>query len=56
MEFAQAQADVRGVYRGGFTGPLVSVVVWSVANAVFLWVSPGAGMTALFVGGMLIFP
>lgn len=56
MEFAQAQADVRGVYRGGFTGPLVSVVVWSVANAIFLWVSAGAGMTALFVGGMLIFP
>lgn len=56
MAFAQAQSDVRRVYRGGFSGPLISAIVWAVANTVFQLVSPGAGMAALFFGGMLIFP
>jgi hypothetical protein len=56
VEIAVAQGDVRRIYRGGFSGPLVSIIVWSVANAVFYWGSPGAGMTVLFIGGMFIFP
>ncbi|MCY7288345.1 MAG: hypothetical protein LH624_08875 [Cryobacterium sp.] len=56
MDVRHAQADVRRVYRGGFAGPLVSTIVWSTANSVFLWVSPTAGMSTLFVGGMFIFP
>lgn len=56
MEIAQAQTDVRRIYRGGFSGPLVSAVVWSVSNAVFSWASAGAGMAVLFIGGMFIFP
>lgn len=56
IEFSEAQADVRRVYRAGFPGPLISAVIWSAANAVFLWGSATAGMLVLFVGGMLIFP
>ncbi|PPF62202.1 hypothetical protein C5E11_11670 [Clavibacter michiganensis] len=56
MNVSQAQADVRRVYRAGFPGPLISAVIWAVANAVFIWVSPSAAMVVLFVGGMLIFP
>lgn len=56
MQIEQAQADVRRIYRGGFSGPLVSSLVWFVAAAIYQWGSAGAAMTALFVGGMLIFP
>jgi len=56
MTIAEAQADVRRLYRGGFSGPLVSALVWSAANAVYQLVSPGAAMAALFLGGMLMYP
>lgn len=56
VDVLQAQADVRRIYRGGFSGPLVSAIIWAVAAAVFFWVSPAAGMAVLFFGGMLIFP
>ena len=56
MTITEAQADVRRAYRGGFSGPLVSGVIWAMANTVYLLVSPGAAMAALFFGGMLIFP
>lgn len=56
MTIAEAQADVRRIYRGGYSGPLVSAVIWAAANAVYQLVSPGAAMVALFFGGMLIFP
>jgi len=51
-----AQCDVREICRGGFSGPLVSAVIWAASVAVFSWVSAGAGMAVLFFGGMLIFP
>jgi len=56
MTIADAQSDVRRVYRGGYTGPLVSAIVWALANAVYQFGSPSAAMATLFVGGMLIFP
>lgn len=56
MDITEAQADVRRVYRGGYSGPLVSAAVWAVANSIYLLVSPDAGMAVLFFGGMLIFP
>ena len=56
MDITQAQADVRRVYRGGYSGPLVSAVVWAIANSAYLVASPSAGMAVLFFGGMLIFP
>ena len=56
MTIAEAQADVRRIYRGGYSGPLVSAIIWAAANTVYVLVSPGAAMVALFFGGMLIFP
>lgn len=56
MDVTQAQRDVRRVYRGGFSGPLVSALVWALASAAYQWWSPAAAMATLFFGGMLIFP
>lgn len=56
MTTVEAQADVRRIYRGGYSGPLVSAIVWAAANTVYFLLSPGAAMVALFFGGMLIFP
>lgn len=56
MEIAKAQADMRAAYVGGSPGVLVSGLVWLVAG--WLWDRSGveSGFTALFVGGILIFP
>ena len=56
MDVEAAQRDVRRVYRGGFSGPLVSALIWAAASAVYQWGSAAAAMAVLFVGGMLIFP
>ncbi|WP_066593828.1 DUF7010 family protein [Cryobacterium arcticum] len=56
MSIAGAQADVRRIFRGGYSGPLVSAILWAGANTVYFLVSPGAAMAVLFFGGMLIFP
>ncbi|MEN2741062.1 hypothetical protein ABCS02_25040 [Microbacterium sp. X-17] len=56
MDVRQAQAEVRDLYRGGFTGPLVAAFVWFAATAAYQWASPGAAMAVLFLGGILIFP
>jgi hypothetical protein len=56
MTNTESQADVRRIYRGGYSGPLVSAIVWAAANAAYTLVSPGAAMATLFFGGMLIFP
>lgn len=56
MDVQQAQRDVRRVYRGGFSGPLVSALIWAAASAASQWGSAGAAMAVLFFGGMLIFP
>jgi hypothetical protein len=56
MTITEAQSDVRRIYRGGYSGPLVSAILWAAANTVYFLVSPGAAMAALFFGGMLIFP
>lgn len=56
MHLEQAQADVRRVYRNGFSGPLISSLIWFAAAAVYQWDSPGPAMLVLFIGGMLIFP
>lgn len=56
MDVKLAQQDVRRVYRGGFSGPLVSALVWAGASAAHQWGSAGTAMAVLFFGGMLIFP
>ncbi|MGV8969956.1 MAG: DUF7010 family protein [Microbacteriaceae bacterium] len=56
MTIAEAQADVRRIYRGGYTGPLISAIIWAAANTLYFAVSPSVAMATLFFGGMLIFP
>ena len=56
MDVEAAQRDVRRVYRGGFSGPLVSALIWAAASAVYQWGPAAAAMAVLFIGGMLIFP
>lgn len=54
---AQAQADVRRIYSGGWGGPAVAAVVWLAAGVVASRVDVSAGATVLFLGGaVLIFP
>jgi hypothetical protein len=56
MEIADAQRDVRTAFMGGFSGQLVSSLVWFVSAALATWRSPRAAIVALVVGGFFIFP
>jgi hypothetical protein len=56
MEIAQAQRDVRTTFVGGFTGQLVSSVVWFLSAIGTTWVSFKAGALIWVVGGFFIFP
>jgi hypothetical protein len=53
---AGAQRDVRTTFLGGFPGQLVSGAIWLASSALTTWVSAGAGIFALVVGGIFIFP
>ena len=56
MQIANAQQDLSQAYVRGAPGVFVSGIVWLVAGG--LWQTQGlvTGFTALFVGGILIFP
>ena len=54
--FDDAQRDMRHAYFGGAPGLLASSLVWLVAGAVALKISPQSGVLALFFGGMAIHP
>lgn len=56
MNVADAQREVRSIYVGGFFGQLVSGALWFTSAALTMWVSPRAGIIALVIGGMFIFP
>ncbi len=56
MNINESQREMRSAFLGGFAGQLVSGIVWLVAVALATWLSPGAGMAALFFGSMGIFP
>lgn len=53
---ADAQRDVRTKFLGGFPGGLVAGGLWLVSSALTTWVSARAGILALMVGGIFIFP
>lgn len=55
MTLEEYQADLRRSYVGGGVGAVVSGIVWAVAAFVEASAGVGAGFTALFFGGMLIF-
>lgn len=56
MHIRDAQREVRTVFLGGFVGQAVSGLIWLVSAILGTWVSPGSGMVALVLGGVLIFP
>lgn len=56
MNLHECQREMRSAFLGGFAGQLVSGSIWLVAAALGTWLSPTAGMAALFFGSMGIFP
>jgi len=56
MNIQDSQREMRSAFLGGFGGQLVSGLIWLVAAAFGSWLSPTAGMAALFFGSMGIFP
>jgi hypothetical protein len=50
------QKEMRENFLGGFTGQLVSGVIWLIASLVSVVSSPTLGMVVLFFGYMGIFP
>lgn len=56
MNILESQREMRSAFLGGFAGQLVSGLIWLVAAALATWLSPAAGMAALFFGSMGIFP
>ena len=56
MSFEQAQRDMRVAYFNGATGAVVSATAWLVAGLVTSVKGTEAGILALVVGGMFIFP
>ncbi|MES2604772.1 MAG: hypothetical protein V4603_07520 [Pseudomonadota bacterium] len=51
-----AQHDMRTAYYGGAPGIFASGTAWFIAALVAFFVSPWAGILALIIGGMFIFP
>ncbi len=56
MTIEQAQWELRTRYVGGFYGQLVSGLLWLVSAGLAQWSGPRAAITALVVGGFVIFP
>ncbi len=56
MNILDSQREMRSAFLGGFAGQLVSGLIWLAAAAFATWLSPLAGMAALFFGSMGIFP
>lgn len=56
MVLNDAQREMSAGYNGGATGILVSGLVWLVAGFIARQHGIASGFTALFFGGMLIFP
>ncbi len=51
-----AQQDMRKAYFGGAAGAVTSATAWLFAAVVATFMNPTAGVIALVLGGMLIFP
>lgn len=56
MTLEDHQAELRASFVGGGLGAIVSGLVWAVAAVVASKAGIGQGFTALFLGGVLIFP
>jgi hypothetical protein len=56
MTIAEAQAEMRAVYRNGSVGQLVSGLLWLASAAWATWGSARVAILVLVVDGMFIFP
>ncbi len=56
MLVADAQREVRSVFRGGSVGQLVSGAIWLLSASLGTWVGIREGIITLVVGGMFIYP
>lgn len=56
MEVRAAQEEMAQVFRGGVVGQAVSGVIWLVSAVLGTWISQGAAVATLMLGGILIFP
>ncbi|MFC7380194.1 DUF7010 family protein [Brevundimonas sp. GCM10030266] len=56
MQIEAAQQDMAAAHVRGAPGVLVSGLVWLIAGGVWTQQGVATGFTALFVGGILIFP
>ena len=56
MEIADAQQEVRSVYKNGVVGQIVSGLIWLLSASLGTWLSVRSGVISLAVGGMFIFP
>jgi hypothetical protein len=56
MSLAEAQRELRAAFLGGFVRQLVSGAIWALSAAAGAWLSPQAGMAALFFVSMALFP
>jgi hypothetical protein len=56
MLVADAQQEVRSVFRGGSIGQFVSGLVWFVSAALTTWLGLRSGIIAALLGGFFIYP
>lgn len=56
MNIADTQREIRYAFLGGFAGQYVSSLIWLIAASLKTWLSTRAGISALFLGSMGIFP
>ena len=56
MDVADAQEEVRRVFRGGFVGQLVSGLLWLASAAAATWGTPRLAIVLVVCGGFFIFP
>ena len=56
MLVADAQREVRTVFRGGSIGQFVSGLVWFVSAAVTTWWGLRSGIIAILISGFFIYP
>jgi len=56
MLIAEAQRDVRRVYRSGAVGLFVSAAVWALSAFLAGWVSTRWSIAAMLAGGFFIYP
>ena len=56
MKIQDAQKEIRTVYRGAFSGLIVTTMIWAASAAAGTWSTKGVAILILVIGGSFIFP